>query len=130
MGWLSEPTGEPWFTGEGEEKTEPWFFGQPIGGIPRYTAAEFAAVVVRFTGSIPWRVRLGNMQPLDTHDTGRFATNAAPGTIPLAVGLSMTMPGVPVVFAGDEFGATGGDGEASRTPIPWGPRPRRRPPSA
>lgn len=119
-GWLSEPTGEPWFTGEGDEKTEPWFFGQPIGGIPRYTAAEFAAAVVRFTGSIPWRVRLGNMQPLDTHDTGRFATNAAPGTIPLAVGLSMTMPGVPVVFAGDEFGATGGDGEASRTPIPWG----------
>jgi len=119
-GWLSEPRGEPWFTGEGEQRTEPWFFGQPIGGIPRYTAADFAAAVTRFTASIPWRVRLGNMQPLDTHDTGRFATNAAPGTIPLAVGLSMTLPGVPVVFAGDEFGLTGADGEASRTPMPWG----------
>lgn len=119
-GWLSDPRGEPWFNGEGDELTEPWFFGQPIGGIPRYTAADFAAAVTRFTASIPWRVRLGNMQPLDTHDTGRFATNAAPGTIPLAVGLSMTLPGVPVVFAGDEFGLTGADGEASRTPIPWG----------
>ena len=32
----------------------------------------------------------------------------------------MTLPGMPVVFAGDEFGLVGADGEASRTPIPWG----------
>ena len=119
-GWLSEPKGEPYFTGEGERRTEPWFFGQPIGGIPRYTAADFVGAVTRFTAGIPWRVRLGNMQPLDTHDTGRFATNAAPGTVPVAVGLSMTLPGLPVVFAGDEFGLEGADGEASRTPMPWG----------
>ncbi|MGL4255970.1 MAG: DUF3459 domain-containing protein, partial [Microbacterium sp.] len=102
------------------ELTESWFFGQPIGGIPRYTAREFADAVTRFTAGIPWRVRLGNMQPLDTHDTARFATNAAPGTIPVAAGLSMTMPGLPVVFAGDEFGLVGADGEESRTPMPWG----------
>lgn len=119
-GWLSEPTGEPYLTADGEERTEAWFFGMPTGGIPRYTAREFVDAVVRFTGGIPWRVRLGNMQPLDTHDTARFATNAAPGAIPVAVGLSMTLPGVPVVFAGDEFALTGADGEASRTPIPWG----------
>jgi len=119
-GWLSEPDGAPYLTAEGEEKTEPWFFGQPIGGIPRYTAKEFVDAVVRFTGGIPWRVRLANMQPLDTHDTGRFATNAGPGTVPLAVGLMVTLPGLPVVFAGDEFGLVGADGEASRTPMPWG----------
>lgn len=119
-GWLSEPTGTPYLTSEGAELTEPWFFGQPIGGIPRYTAREYADASVRFTAGIPWRVRLGNMQPLDTHDTARFATNAAPGTIPVAVGLSMTMPGLPVVFAGDEYGMVGADGEASRTPMPWG----------
>jgi len=121
-GWLSEPTGEPYLTAEGDERTEPWFFGQPIGGIPRYTARQFADAVTRFTAGIPWRVRLGNMQPLDTHDTGRFATNAAEGVVPVAVGLSMTMPGVPVVFAGDEFGLIGADGEASRTPMPWSRR--------
>ncbi|MDE0546131.1 glycoside hydrolase family 13 protein [Microbacterium sp. C7(2022)] len=119
-GWLSEPTGTHYLTSDGDEVTEPWFFGQPIGGIPRYTARQFVDAVVRFTAGIPWRVRLGNMQPLDTHDTGRFATNAAPGTVPLAVGLSMTMPGLPVVFAGDEYGLVGADGEASRTPMPWG----------
>ncbi|MGN7861711.1 glycoside hydrolase family 13 protein [Microbacterium sp. 22303] len=118
--WLSEPNGAPYLTAEGEERTESWFFGMQTGGIPRYTARDVVDSMARFTGGIPWRVRLGNMQPLDTHDTARFATNAAPGTVPVAVGLSMTLPGLPVVFAGDEFGLTGVDGEASRTPIPWG----------
>ena len=31
----------------------------------------------------------------------------------------MTLPGIPVVFAGDEFGLVGDDGEHSRTPMPW-----------
>ncbi|MEV8267158.1 glycoside hydrolase family 13 protein [Microbacterium sp. NPDC076911] len=119
-GWLSEPTYEPYLDGDANTLTEPWFFGQPLGGIPRYSAREFVDAVVRFNGGIPWRVRLGNMQPLDTHDTARFATNAAPGTVPVAVGLAMTLPGLPVVFAGDEFGLTGVDGEWSRSPIPWG----------
>ncbi|MDR7190713.1 MULTISPECIES: glycoside hydrolase family 13 protein [Microbacterium] len=119
-GWLSEPTHAAYLTYDGREATEPWFFTQPIGGIPRYSARQFVDAVVRFTAGIPWRVRLGNMQPLDTHDTGRFATNAAPGTVPVAAGLMMTLPGLPVIFAGDEFGLVGVDGEASRTPIPWG----------
>ena len=119
-GWLSEPAGTPWLSYDGEKLTEPWFFTQPIGGIPRYTAHDVVAAMTRFTAGIPWRVRLGNMLPLDTHDTARFETNAADGTMPLAVGLSLTVPGVPVVFAGDEFALTGADGESSRTPIPWG----------
>lgn len=118
-GWLSEPTGEPYLTADGATETEAWFYTQPIGGIPRYTGRQAVDQMVRFTAGVPWRVRLGNMQPLDTHDTARFATNAAPGTMPVAVGLSMTLPGVPVVFAGDEFGLTGADGESSRTPMPW-----------
>ena len=60
---------------------------------------------MRFTAGIPWRVRLGNMQPLDTHDTARFATNAAPGDDPGRRRPVDDAPGLPVVFAGDEFGA-------------------------
>jgi len=104
--WLAEPDADA------------WFFGIPTG-LPSYTARQFVAQLQRFTAQIPWRVRLGCMQPLDTHDTARFATYAAEGTVPLAVGLSMTLPGLPVVFAGDEFGLVGTDGEQSRTPIPW-----------
>ena len=33
--------------------------------------------------------------------------------------MQMTMPGVPVVFVGDEIGLTGVDGEHARTPFPW-----------
>lgn len=119
-GWLGDDTDVEYVDADGEERQDPWFFGQPLGGLPRYTAEDFIAQVNRFTAGIPWRVRLGNMQPLDTHDTGRFATQAAAGVVPVAVGLSMTMPGVPVVFAGDEFGLDGVDGEHSRTPMPWG----------
>ncbi|MDZ8172029.1 glycoside hydrolase family 13 protein [Microbacterium xanthum] len=119
-GWLCTPSEEPYLTAEGAMRTEPWFFGQPLGGIPRYTGRQFVDAVERFTAGIPWRVRLGNMQTLDSHDTARFATHARPEVVPVAVGLSMTLPGLPVLFAGDEFGLTGADGETSRTPMPWG----------
>lgn len=118
--WLSAPDGGPYLNGQGEEERAPWYFGQPLGGIPQSTAQDFSEAVTRFNSQIPWRVRLGNMQALDSHDTARFATNAAPGTLPLAVGLQMTLPGLPTLFAGDEFGLTGADGELSRTPLPWG----------
>jgi alpha-glucosidase len=40
----------------------------------------------------------------------------------VGLGLQMTMPGVPVVFMGDELGLTGVDGEHARTPYPWNRR--------
>ncbi|TLP79514.1 glycoside hydrolase family 13 protein [Nesterenkonia sphaerica] len=117
--WLSAPQPTPYRTAENTEETVPWFFGQPAGGIPAGTAADFASAVDTFNAPIPWRVRLANMNPLDTHDTARFAQHAAPGTAPTAVALQMTLPGLPTVFAGDEFGLRGADGELSRTPLPW-----------
>ncbi|WP_233279348.1 glycoside hydrolase family 13 protein [Microterricola pindariensis] len=87
--------------------------------VPSYTGRQFHAVHTRFVAGFPWRTRLGTLNALNTHDTPRFATSALPGAVPVALGLSVTLPGIPVVFAGDEFGLTGVDGEASRTPIPW-----------
>ncbi|WP_244857518.1 glycoside hydrolase family 13 protein [Agromyces archimandritae] len=110
-GWLSEEAGPA--------APEPWFFGMP-GGIPSLDGRDFVEQHLRFTAAYPWRIRIGNMNALDTHDTARFATHARPGAVPVALGLSLALPGVPVVFAGDEFGLTGADGEASRTPMPWG----------
>lgn len=93
--------------------------GLPLGTAPAIDGTEFLEQQLRFTASFPWRVRLGTMNALDTHDTARFAGIARPGTVPVAVGLAATLPGVAVVWAGDEFGLTGEDGEASRTPLPW-----------
>ena len=106
--WLSEP-GSP----------APGGIGMALGRVPTYTGQEFYQAHERFTAAFPWRVRLHNMNALDTHDTPRFRTHALPGTVPVAFGLAVTLPGIPVVFAGDEFGLTGVDGEHSRTPIPW-----------
>ncbi|AMB59658.1 glycoside hydrolase family 13 protein [Microterricola viridarii] len=87
--------------------------------VPVFTGRQFFEAHNRFVSGFPWRTRLGTLNALNTHDTPRFATSALPGAVPVALGLSVTLPGIPVVFAGDEFGLTGEDGEASRTPIPW-----------
>ena len=72
-----------------------------------------------FAAGFPWHVRLHNMNPLDTHDIPRFKTFAIPGAQRVAAGMQFTFPGMPVIWAGDEFGLDGTNGEESRTPIPW-----------
>jgi alpha-glucosidase len=106
--WLSEP-GSPARGG----------LNMPLGMIPGFSAEQFFEAHLKFSAGFPWRVRLHNMNALDTHDTPRFLTHALPGTVPVALGLSLTLPGIPVIFAGDEFGLIGDDGEHSRSPIPW-----------
>lgn len=105
--WLSEPG------------PIDWFFGIPYPVMPRYTAEQVYHAHRRFTAAMPWRTRIHTMNALDTHDTGRFAGRARPGAVPIAAGLSMTLPGIPVIFAGDELGSTGKNGEHSRTTMPW-----------
>lgn len=95
------------------------YFGQPLHGIPTYSGVQVHEAYTAYTSGLPWRVRQNAMNALDTHDTPRFLTNAIDGAVPVALGLSVTLPGIPVVFAGDEFGLTGVDGEDSRTPMPW-----------
>jgi alpha-glucosidase len=106
--WLSMP-GSP--AGGG--------LGMTLGRTTDYTGRDFYAAHREFAAALPWRTRLHTMNALDTHDTPRFLTSAREGALPVAAGLAMTLPGIPVVWAGDEFGFTASDGEQSRTPIPW-----------
>lgn len=82
-------------------------------------ASQFASLYNRFIGAFPWHVRMHNLNALDTHDSGRFKTFAIEGSQRVAAGLQFTIPGIPMIFAGDEFGLDGLTGEGSRTPIPW-----------
>ncbi|MFF2370621.1 glycoside hydrolase family 13 protein [Agromyces sp. NPDC058110] len=107
--WLLEP-GSP--AGGG--------IGFALGRVPTITGRRFVDAHRHFVAEFPWRTRLSTMNALDTHDTPRFATNSREGVVPVAFGLAVTLPGIPVVWAGDEFGLIGEDGEASRTPMPWG----------
>lgn len=116
--WLAEPRVFEHLNAQGKLVEDSWFFGVP-GGLRGYTAAQLVQQLQGGTVELPWRVRLGCMQALDSHDTARFAAFTPDELVPLGVGLSMTLPGLPVVFAGDELGMTGIDGETSRTPMPW-----------
>lgn len=99
-------------------------FGIPYEIEPRYTAAEFVATYRRFTAAFPWPVRQLAMNAINTHDTPRFAERADDAAQLVAAGLSLTLPGTPVLFAGDEFGISGVNGEDARAPLPWGTEPR------
>ena len=106
--WLSVP-GSPAAGG----------LGMTLGRTSDYTGVDFVRAHREFAAAFPWRTRLNTMNALDTHDTPRFLTSAREGVVPVAFGLAVTMPGIPVVWAGDEFGLVASDGEESRTPIPW-----------
>lgn len=90
-----------------------------VGETRDWTGVDAVASHREFVAGYPWRVRTRGMTALDTHDIPRFVNDARPGVAPVAVGLAMTMPGIPAIWQGDEFGLTGIDGEDSRTPLPW-----------
>ncbi|MFY8050107.1 MAG: glycoside hydrolase family 13 protein [Aquiluna sp.] len=99
-----------------KEKREEKQIGVGRQGI---TATQMIELHKEFASTFPWHVRLHNLNALDTHDTGRFKTFAIPSSQRVAATLQFTLPGIPMLFAGDEFGLDGTTGEESRTPIPW-----------
>ena len=104
--WLQKPAGEKEL--------------QNIGFISREeTGREFVESHIKFAAGFPWHVRMNNMNALDTHDTPRFKSYTLPGAQKVAAAMQFTFPGIPLIWAGDEFGLDGFNGENSRTPLPW-----------
>jgi len=107
------------------------FLGLPVD-IPVLGADQVVRTMREVHSAMPWWSWAGSTAHLDSHDTPRFRTVAGGGTDGwvdragvgrdrhlAGLALQMTLPGVPVVFMGDEIGLTGLDGEHSRTPYPW-----------
>ncbi len=88
--------------------------------LPR-TGAEQAVRAVRAANAgLPWRVLTHSGNALSTHDSARFRTVVGgAGLHEVGVAAQVTLPGVPFVFAGDELGMEGTDGENARGPMPW-----------
>lgn len=95
------------------------FFGSPQTGPNRIGAEDFLATHQDLAAGFSWGVRQNNMNALNTHDTARAATVMIDGGPEVGAVLAFCLPGVPVMFAGDEFGLEGFNGEDSRTPMPW-----------
>lgn len=95
------------------------FFGTPMSRPNRVDAEVVLATHQDLSSAFSWPVRNATMNALNTHDTARAATVLIPGGQLVAAALSLMLPGIPVIFAGDEFGLEGDRGESSRTPMPW-----------
>jgi alpha-glucosidase len=79
------------------------------------------AAMKEFSSTIPWRNFVASMLLLDSHDTARFRNVVgANSKLHLSgMGLLLTYPGVPSIFAGDEIGLQGAWGEDARRTIDW-----------
>ncbi|WP_188037450.1 glycoside hydrolase family 13 protein [Actinotalea sp. JY-7885] len=100
---------------------------------PRRPGGAMVGAMRDFDALVPWQVTAHQWNMLGSHDTPRLRTMVGAGVRPegevdaaveVAVGLLMTYPGTPMIFAGDEVGATGDNGEHARVTMPWD-RPER-----
>ena len=83
------------------------FLGLPVG-VPRLSGEAVVATMTRFRAGVSWSSVIHSWAILDSHDTARFRSIAGSRERQLVgVGLQMTTPGVPMVFAGDEIGLEG-----------------------
>jgi alpha-glucosidase len=106
------------------DELERRFWGMPAG-LPRLDGRAVAAGMAAFRAGVPWQSVLHSWTLLDSHDSPRFRTVAGSRAVQeVGIGLQMTLPGVPMVFAGDELGLEGEWGEDARRPMPW-ERPER-----
>lgn len=96
------------------------FWGTPVG-LPRLDGRAATATMRAFRAGVPWQSILHSWNLLDSYDTARFRTVAGSRALhEVGVGLQMTLPGVPMVCAGDELGIEGAWGEDARRTMPWG----------
>ncbi len=96
------------------------FFGLPTS-VPAFTGQQMVAAMKMFNAGIPWRSLVASMLLLNSHDTARFR-NVVGGDVKRHIsgmGLLLTYPGVPSIFAGDEIGLRGAWGEDARRTINW-----------
>ena len=90
---------------------------------PAYDGPEAVAAMRAFRAGVPWSRIENSWTLLDSHDTARFRTvTASRDKHVVGVGMQMTTPGVPMIFAGDEVGLEGEWGEDARRTIPWDDR--------
>ncbi len=94
-------------------------FGRPLP-VARRDGEAYVDALRRWMGRYGWRATAGSWNILGSHDSARIRTVVgSPQVHRVAAGLQFTLPGVPMVFAGDEIGLEGVTGEDARRPMPW-----------
>jgi alpha-glucosidase len=95
------------------------FLGVPVR-VPPQDAKRMVTTMRGVAASVPWQVTTTNLNLVASHDTARMRSiTGDPAAVAVAAGILFTFPGIPMVFAGDEIGLAGINGEDSRRPFPW-----------
>ncbi len=94
-------------------------FGRPVQ-VPRRSGPAVVDAFRTWQGALGWQATSASWNILGSHDSARIRTMVgSPEVHRVAAGLQFTMPGVPMLFAGDEIGLEGVNGEDARRPMPW-----------
>ncbi|WP_039657903.1 alpha-amylase family glycosyl hydrolase [Clostridium tyrobutyricum] len=86
----------------------------------------FERMIISLYENYPKEIFYSNLNIIGTHDTERILTvlsnkqNDQIQFLKMAVTIQMTMPGVPLVYYGDEAGVSGGKDPLNRKTYPWG----------
>lgn len=109
--------------GEGLQATMNYPFREIIIGLVTgdMTPELAAKKIMQLSENYPADVFLNNFNNIGTHDTERILTRLDQNKqqLALAVGLLMTLPGVPCIYYGDEAGLTGQKDPENRAFFPW-----------
>lgn len=101
------------------DETSARSFGTPVP-VAQRTGPQVVASMRMWMGRLGWQAFSGSWNILGSHDSSRIRTLVgSPDRHHVAAGLQFTMPGVPMVFAGDELGLEGVTGEDARRTMPW-----------
>lgn len=93
-------------------------FGLPAK-INRTGGQDMVAVMRQFSSVVPFKVNRDHWNMLGSHDTPRLRTLVGDSMVEVALGILATYLGNPVIFAGDEVGLEGINGEHARKTMPW-----------
>ncbi|WP_147565524.1 alpha-amylase family glycosyl hydrolase [Clostridium tyrobutyricum] len=86
----------------------------------------FERMIISLYENYPKEIFYSNLNIIGTHDTERILTvlsnkqNNQIQFLKMAVTIQMTMPGVPLIYYGDEAGVSGGKDPLNRKTYPWG----------
>ncbi|UDY24192.1 glycoside hydrolase family 13 protein [Nocardioides sp. Kera G14] len=104
------------------ETTDARPFGRPVA-VQRRDGHATVQALKEWRARYGWRAALQSWSILSSHDSARIRTLVRdPKLHRVAAGLLFTLPGVPMIFAGDEIGLEGVNGEDGRRTMPWSRR--------
>lgn len=92
----------------------------PFTPFARFPATSMVTAMRAFAAAQPWRATAHALNLVGSHDVPRISTFLEDDDlVTVAFGLLASMPGIPMLWAGDEIGQEGVNGEDGRRPFPW-----------